>query len=257
MWRACNNAIPSLVNLFTRKVLSDPCCHFCGEEPETSDHALLWCPATDEVWYKTVFWELLVSLKGLSFWDLLSWLAVNVKQSELEFACMILWGVWFNRNARSHAQIPRSADEVVGWVSGLLVEFHSSQQIFILKNKAPMISPHVAWSLPPSGELKLNSDVSVRKGFNHIGVGVVIRNAYGQVVVAMSKAILGDSFQWSDTGPIVFDIKGLFEEVGVVKCLFTPRNGNVMAYTLAVLAFSSMEYRVWLDSMPNCLGSLV
>ncbi|KAI9152736.1 hypothetical protein LWI28_000226 [Acer negundo] len=225
----------------------------------------------DEVWYKTVFWELLVSIKGLSCLDMLSWLAVNVKKSELEFVCMLLWGVWFNRNARSHALILRSPNEVVYWVSGLLTEFHSSHKIFILKNKAPMVLPPLAFSPPSTGELKLISNV---------GVGVVIRNDIGQVVVAMTKFVLGffsaemvellalregllsaknlgfianwvevdaanvasglacDSFQWSDAGPIVIDIKGLFEDVRVVKCLSTPRNGNVMAYTLAALAFS-------------------
>ncbi|KAI9186283.1 hypothetical protein LWI28_015762 [Acer negundo] len=53
-----------------------------------------------------------------------------------------------------------------------------------------MVSPHLAWSPPPSGELKLNSDVSVRKGFNHIGVGVVIRNDCGQMVMALTKVVL-------------------------------------------------------------------
>ncbi|KAK4852669.1 hypothetical protein QYF36_026009 [Acer negundo] len=76
-------------------------------------------------------------------------------------------------------------------------------------------------------------------------------------VVNVDSGLAGDSFQWSDAGPIVFDIKGLFEDDRVVKCLSTPRNGNVMAHTLAALAFSSMEYRVWLDSILNCLGSLV
>ncbi|KAK4838069.1 hypothetical protein QYF36_010706 [Acer negundo] len=131
----------------------------------------------------------------------------------------------------------------------------------ILKHlkKAPKVNPPLAWSPPPTGELKLNSDVSVKKGFNHIGVRGVIRNDSGQLVVAMTKAVLGifyaelgellalregDSFQWSDAGPIVIDIKGLFEDFRVVKCLATPKNGNVMAHILATLAFSSMEDRV-------------
>ncbi|KAK4840859.1 hypothetical protein QYF36_019887 [Acer negundo] len=73
----------------------------------------------------------------------------------------------------------------------------------------------------------------------------------------VASGLTGDSFQWSDAGPIVIDIKGLFEDVGVVKCLSTPRNENVMAHTLAALAFSSMEYRVRLDSMPNCLELII
>ncbi|KAL5767312.1 hypothetical protein ACOSQ2_014095 [Xanthoceras sorbifolium] len=43
IWRVCHNAIPSLCNLCSRKIVVDPCCSRCGDAPESSAHALFWC----------------------------------------------------------------------------------------------------------------------------------------------------------------------------------------------------------------------
>ncbi|KAL5732416.1 hypothetical protein ACOSQ2_032108 [Xanthoceras sorbifolium] len=43
IWRVCHNAIPSLCNLYSRKIVVDPCCSRCGDAPESSAHALFWC----------------------------------------------------------------------------------------------------------------------------------------------------------------------------------------------------------------------
>ncbi|KAL5853747.1 hypothetical protein ACOSQ3_008865 [Xanthoceras sorbifolium] len=43
IWRVCHNAIPSLCNLCSRKIVVDPCCTRYGDAHESSAHALFWC----------------------------------------------------------------------------------------------------------------------------------------------------------------------------------------------------------------------
>ncbi|KAL5865358.1 hypothetical protein ACOSQ3_002872 [Xanthoceras sorbifolium] len=43
IWRVCHNAIPSLCNLCSRKIVVDPCCPRYGDAFESSAHALFWC----------------------------------------------------------------------------------------------------------------------------------------------------------------------------------------------------------------------
>jgi hypothetical protein len=44
-WRACQNILPTRVNLFQRKVVDDCSCPCCGSEEETTIHAVWSCPA--------------------------------------------------------------------------------------------------------------------------------------------------------------------------------------------------------------------
>ncbi|KAL5736524.1 hypothetical protein ACOSQ2_031312 [Xanthoceras sorbifolium] len=40
LWRMCHDALPSLSNLFFRKIVQDPSCKRCGLGPKTIAHAL-------------------------------------------------------------------------------------------------------------------------------------------------------------------------------------------------------------------------
>ncbi|KAK3210656.1 hypothetical protein Dsin_015362 [Dipteronia sinensis] len=43
------------------------------------------------------------------------------------------------------------------------------------------------WHPPPSGGLKLNTDATVPQGGNSFGIGAVIRDSEGKIVLALSK----------------------------------------------------------------------
>ena len=50
VWRACNNSLPSKLNLFCPHVVEDPLCTVCGQERELVTHILWECPLARNVW---------------------------------------------------------------------------------------------------------------------------------------------------------------------------------------------------------------
>lgn len=49
-WRACQNILPTKMNLFHRKVIDNPTCEECGLCPETAVHVLCHCTKAKAVW---------------------------------------------------------------------------------------------------------------------------------------------------------------------------------------------------------------
>lgn len=50
LWSACQNALPTLDNLYRRKIAPKSICPICKLEPETIEHTLLLCPWTTHIW---------------------------------------------------------------------------------------------------------------------------------------------------------------------------------------------------------------
>ncbi|KAL5738018.1 hypothetical protein ACOSP7_030779 [Xanthoceras sorbifolium] len=191
IWRVCLNAIPSLCNLCSRKIVVDPCCSRCGDAPESSAHALFWCSSVRPIWESTVFWDILNLQCHISCFDMLLWVFARAKRAELEEFCMILWGVWSERNAICHSKSPRVSVDLVSWSLSLLSEFQGTQKVFgspLQPPRQPCSSP---WSPPPAGSLKLNSDAAVKPGCSMMGSGAVVRDSQGKVVAASAKPLLG------------------------------------------------------------------
>ncbi|KAL5794878.1 hypothetical protein ACOSP7_003472 [Xanthoceras sorbifolium] len=191
IWRVCNNAIPSLCNLCSRKIVVDPCCSRCGDAPESSAHALFWCSSVRPIWESTVFWDVLNLQRHISCFDLILWVFVRAKRAEFEEFCMILWGVWSDRNAVFHSKSPRVSADLVAWSLSLLREFQGTQKVFGSPSQPPRQPCSALWSPPPAGSLKLNTDAAVKSGFSVMGSGAVVRDSQGKVVVASAKPLSG------------------------------------------------------------------
>ncbi|KAK2649951.1 hypothetical protein Ddye_017440 [Dipteronia dyeriana] len=55
IWRVCNDAFPSLINLGRRKVQVNLCCPLCKEDGESTFHAPFWCKEVVEIWENSDF----------------------------------------------------------------------------------------------------------------------------------------------------------------------------------------------------------
>ena len=50
VWRICNNAMPTMVNLYQRQIVPSACCALCNALPDDSLHAVWSCEAISGVW---------------------------------------------------------------------------------------------------------------------------------------------------------------------------------------------------------------
>ncbi|KAK1565763.1 hypothetical protein Q3G72_034366 [Acer saccharum] len=71
-----------------------------------------------------------------------------------------------------------------------VMEFQNTCRALSPSQQSTAAAP-MEWTAPPSGCLKLNTDVSVKSGKNFIGIGAAIRDSSGIVVAAISKPLVG------------------------------------------------------------------
>lgn len=51
LWKACDNALPTKVRLFQKKIAEDSVCPICKQEADNTTHILWSCePAAKDVW---------------------------------------------------------------------------------------------------------------------------------------------------------------------------------------------------------------
>ncbi|KAK3225107.1 hypothetical protein Dsin_004969 [Dipteronia sinensis] len=104
------------------------------------------------------------------------------------------------------------------WVTNILGEFQNNQ--LALKGLAvrPLRGGHVAWSPPPCGFVKLNTDVAVKSGFDYMGIRAVIRDSMGKVLGAVSKPLRA-CFS-AETGEFIAFREGLLlaKQLGLFCC---------------------------------------
>ena len=185
------------------------------------------------------------------------------------------------------ANVPK---RVLAQAIDLLAAFKNSRHAFSPLPPAPNFRTPTYWIAPPPWLLKLNSCSAFRRSSRCIGMGATIRDSNGKVgsfsrevghLLALREGLMlakfyglpiaiaensFSSFSFSvaspgsylwDTHLIVNDIQALSSDVGCCKCQATSKKGNLLAFNLASIVFSSVRERLWLDPSPFPVVSVV
>lgn len=102
IWRACNETLPTLANLKTRKVVMDSLCPICRLEPETFGHVLWSCGAAKDIWAVSFIKVQKMSISSDLFINIWANLTKKLIASNLEEVANILREIWDRRNAYTH-----------------------------------------------------------------------------------------------------------------------------------------------------------
>ena len=128
----------------------------------------------------------------------------------------IAWAMWGNRNEVWNGGKKKSGCELVQWTSRYLKEYYTA--LFRLATDTEVIVAR--WAPPPLDRYKINVDRAVFKALKAAGIGVLICDCHGQVIVALSKKIN------APLGPLETEAKAVeaglqfARDIGIQDCIF-------------------------------------
>ena len=72
IWRACNNSLRTLDNMFSRQIVSSVCCNICNAHPEDILHVVWGCTEVANMWKELSWAHLSVPSHSRDFTNLFS-----------------------------------------------------------------------------------------------------------------------------------------------------------------------------------------
>ncbi|XP_042988680.1 uncharacterized protein LOC122316211 [Carya illinoinensis] len=182
-WRVCQEKLPTYLNLNKKHVLEDATCVLFNQGMEDAAHALYFCSEVRNMWGD--FCSQMDNMQSdLSFWDLENLARDRGSDSLLARFVAIMWGLWYRMNKRIYENISMHINVIVNNALSLQQEY-AQVQLFDVSNQK--INKVVRWHPPPLDFLKLNIDGTTFPDHSVAGIGVVLRDHNGVVVVACSK----------------------------------------------------------------------
>ncbi|TXG53482.1 hypothetical protein EZV62_022651 [Acer yangbiense] len=116
--------------------------------------------------------------------DLLAFGQCTLNKDEMELMCVVLWRLWYWRNQHAHSIPYIRNEDVFAWASDYIGEFRMAN--LVEKGPAGLPRPvaRIRWSKPDIGSFKINTDAAIKVANNQVGVGAIIRDSGGKVMVA-------------------------------------------------------------------------
>ena len=118
-WRACNDVLPTKLNLSKRRIIDDAMCSISLRFPESVVHALWECDVARDVWVGS----LKILQKGgsgmVDMVQLMEYLLVRVESQDMEVVLIQAWLIWNQRNKVVHGGKFHNS----GWLNNRAREF--------------------------------------------------------------------------------------------------------------------------------------
>ncbi|XP_042974825.1 uncharacterized protein LOC122306461 [Carya illinoinensis] len=187
LWRACLESLPTMSNLFKKKIVSSPLCPVCCNSDETAGHILWNCPSAMDVWSYGPKRIQKSSVRAESFFKIIEELRDLCDIQTLGAFVMIARDIWQRRNklvfegSFLHPRLlaQRAAHQLEDFKLAQVVPMPDSR---LHTNQASI------WSPPPEGTVKVNWDVAVSEARDRVGIGLIARDHRGNVIAVKRVA---------------------------------------------------------------------
>ena len=186
-WRASHNLLPTKDNLLRRKVVKEPFCPICGNEPETVLHALWSCPTAIDVWGNSTKSIQKYSSTGKSFLCIAEDIMEKGGNEDFGLFVQLARQIWYRRNKWVHEGLFIDPNALLNNTKEQLENYKRLQEKGPQGERRETPDRVNKWMAPSHGWYKANWDVAIDKSKERVGVGVILRDERGQVLAAMSK----------------------------------------------------------------------
>jgi ribonuclease HI len=190
-WRACHNLLPTKDNLLRRKVVTEPYCPICENNPKTVLPALWSCPAAGDVWGNSTRAIQKYSSAGKNFICIAEDILKKGGQEEFGLFVQIARQVWYRRNKWVHEGIFINPNVVLKNTEEQLEAYKRLHEKGSPGDRREIPDREKKWMAPSQGWYKANWDVAIDNRKGRVGIGVILRDERGQMVAAMSKTRIG------------------------------------------------------------------
>ncbi|XP_042958240.1 uncharacterized protein LOC122293837 [Carya illinoinensis] len=148
---------------------------------ENTAHALKQCQMLTEIWYQQ-FPQVMNAGPHEDFREMVVRVQGNHCQEELERLFMIAWACWYRRNQWVFEEKQLESAEVINHALCLLMAYKATKH-----TNHNGIQRVTKWQLSPQGTTKLNVDGAIFHADGSAGVGLILRDWEGKVILAVSK----------------------------------------------------------------------
>ncbi|XP_042983177.1 uncharacterized protein LOC122312594 [Carya illinoinensis] len=182
IWKACQDALPTLANLYKRKIVERMECPICKLTPETGIHVLWNCKAAKDVWGQGCIKVKKMAGNKTSFNEIWRQMIKYLKEEELAEALITARLIRFRRNNLIHKKSYTPPGSIIQAAKMEMKNFKEAMdkpqtnQIYIASQTIS------SWKKPPNDSYKLNWDAAIDKATAKVGIGAIIRDSHGQVI---------------------------------------------------------------------------
>lgn len=187
LWKEFNNLLSTKENLFHRRVVDGQLCPICTIEVESVVHILWECPSTMDVWSFGPGSLQKCGSGAARMSRVLEAILKRCTSAEIEFWAVLTRKIWLKRNSVGFGRdfIPPNQ---------LVQESHASLEDFrgvtiLVAMEEDTCSLHFVDFPPLTGLYKANWNAAIDIKNGRIGVSIIARDSWRQVVVAHSLTI--------------------------------------------------------------------
>ena len=142
----------------------------------------------------------------------------------MALVAVIAWCLWYSRNQVRLGGARQLAGHILQWARTYLEEFQLANHL----PTQPRFESEVLWSPPKPPWFKVNVDGAVFSSLKSVGVGIVVRDQWGNVAAAMSKLV------HAPLGPLETEAKAMEEatqfarDTGFLDVIFESDSSTVI-----------------------------
>ncbi|XP_027086499.1 uncharacterized protein [Coffea arabica] len=165
-------------------------CVGCGEDIETIEHMLFYCPAAQVVWkLAPVKWEGIAELQCnfWRWWDAVMQSAREVQGLDrIQLTVNILWQVWKARNKMTFQTERVDAKLIVDKAQREWLEYEAENETTGQSDTTSGENgqSQQKWEPPKEGVIRINIDAALSAKMVRTGFGIIARNWRGEIVKA-------------------------------------------------------------------------
>lgn len=169
-----------------KNVVQNPTCPICLQETEDVFHILWSCKSSMAVWQECGKKIQKLALGETDGKGLLQYLMRKLEGEDLLMAIVVSRMIWLRQNAVVFDREFTPLGSLVADTKRVVREFTQAVMSSDLPLR-PASGPAVTWTPPPYGTIKINWAAVLNNVMKRTGIGVLIRNANGELLAAQAK----------------------------------------------------------------------